>query len=228
MMVACLVSFAALEMHSCGSGLLARAATGATKAGRVAMMAEDCAGRELVGRTVQVAQELVAAASEALGFDGMRMEEVEDRVCAVAVSMDFRVRMVDIPGLDSPVSIFEVGDPTGIDGCDVDSERSHLCGGVLWPGARTAAHALAAHGPLAGRRVLEVGAGTGLVSMAAAMLGAADVLGMFNVPSWQCYRNLPAGRLGRKALGLRCSLSTAESPSPLRRQGGIDGAAVRL
>lgn len=140
------------------------------------MVAEDGAGRELVGRTVRVAPELVAAASEALAFDRMRTEDVEDRVCAVAASMDFRVRTVDIPGLVSPVSIFEVGDPTGIDGCDVDSERSHLCGGVLWPGARTAAHALASRGPLAGKSVVEVGAGTGLVSMTAAMLGAADVL----------------------------------------------------
>ena len=177
MIAACLISFAALEMRPCGSGLLARAATGATRAGRrVPLMAEDGAGRELVGRTVQVAPELVEVASEALAFDRVQVEEVERRLSAVAASMDFRVRKVDIPGLMSPVSIFEVGDPTGIDGCDVDSERSDLCGGVLWPGARTAAHALASRGPLAGKHVVELGAGTGLVSMTAAMLGAADVL----------------------------------------------------
>ena len=222
MMVACLVSFAALEMRACGSGLLVRAATGATKAGRVAMVAEDGAGRELVGRTVRVAPELVAAASEALAFDRMRTEDVEDRVCAVAASMDFRVRTVDIPGLVSPVSIFEVGDPTGIDGCDVDSERSHLCGGVLWPGARTAAHALASRGPLAGKRVVEVGAGTGLVSMTAAMLGAADVLRHVERAVLAVSPRLAnPGRLVSKASGLGCSLHTAEARPPRRRHCGI-------
>ena len=77
MIVACLISFAALEMRSCGSGLLARAATGATKAGRsVPLMTEDGAGRELVDRTVQVAPELVEVASEALAFDRVQVEEV--------------------------------------------------------------------------------------------------------------------------------------------------------
>ena len=72
-------------------------------------MTEDGAGRELVDRTVQVAPELVEVASEALAFDRVQVEEVERRLSAVAASMDFRVRKVGIPGLSSPVSIFEVG-----------------------------------------------------------------------------------------------------------------------
>lgn len=118
---------------------------------------------------VQLAPELLAAASEALSDD--RLSELSEE----AEAQGYRLRSVDVAGIAAPVNIFEVRDPTDIDGCDVDSERSHLCGGVLWPGARTAAHSLAC-GPLAGKRVMEVGAGTGLASMAAAMLGAADVL----------------------------------------------------
>lgn len=121
--------------------------------------------------TVQIAPEVVAAASQALEE---AHEMHEDRLFEVAAAMDYRLRSVDVEGISTPVHVFEVGDPTDIDGCDADSERSALCGGVLWPGARTAAHALAARGPLAGKRVVEVGAGTGLVSMAAAMLGAAE------------------------------------------------------
>ena len=88
---------------------------------------------------------------------------------------DFRVRAVEIRGVPIPVSVFEVADPTAEDGCDPDSPRSSLCGGVLWPGARCAAEALA-RWPVASSRVIEIGAGTGLVSMVAAILGADDAL----------------------------------------------------
>ena len=95
---------------------------------------------------------------------------------------DFRVRSVEIAGLADTVSVFEVADPTEEDGCDIDSPRSALCGGVLWPGARSAAESLvrwlAARPPaekeeegVGGAHVVEVGAGTGLVSLVAAKLG---------------------------------------------------------
>lgn len=185
-------------------------------------MAENGAGRELVGRTVQVAPELVEVASEALAFDIVQVEEVERRLSAVAASMDFRVRKVDILGLMSSVSIFEVGDPTGIDGCDVDSERSDLCGGVLWPGARTAAHALASRGPLAGKHVVELGAGTGLVSMTAAMLGAADVLrhverAIFCGVTAAGFLRLSPGAQGFGPGLLAIAIHTVEATPPLRR-----------
>ena len=57
------------------------------------------------------------------------------------VADDFRVRTIDVAG--TTVSIFEVADPTSDDGCDTDSPRSAMCGGVLWPGSRAAAEALA-------------------------------------------------------------------------------------
>ena len=88
---------------------------------------------------------------------------------------DWRVRSVGVRGLRETVSIFEVAAPTETDGCDVDSPRGHLCGAVLWPGARSAAEALLAAEP-AGKRVVELGAGTGLVSLVAASVGAAGVL----------------------------------------------------
>ena len=86
---------------------------------------------------------------------------------------DFRVRTIDVAG--TTVSIFEVADPTSDDGCDTDSPRSAMCGGVLWPGSRAAAEALAELS-LAGRTVVEIGAGTGLCSLAAASMGAAEVV----------------------------------------------------
>ena len=94
---------------------------------------------------------------------GREMTTVE-----ATVADDFRVRTIDVAG--TTVSIFEVADPTSDDGCDADSPRSAMCGGVLWPGSRAAAEALAELS-LAGRTVVEIGAGTGLCSLAAASLG---------------------------------------------------------
>ena len=88
---------------------------------------------------------------------------------------DFRVRSVQVAGAPSSIAVFEVANPTDADGCDLDSPRASLCGGVLWPGARSAAEALTRHN-LKGARVVEIGAGTGLVSLVAASLGAADAL----------------------------------------------------
>lgn len=108
---------------------------------------------------------------------------------------DFRVRTVDVAiNTDQKVSVsvFEVADPTGWDGCDVDSPRSKFCGGVLWPGSQGAAEALARVALskvqttmtakiesdllLENYRVVEIGAGTGLVSLAAAIMGAKEVI----------------------------------------------------
>lgn len=93
---------------------------------------------------------------------------------------DFRVRSVEVAGAPRSISVFEVAEPTDVDGCDVDSDRSALCGGVLWPGARSAATTLAtrlnARPSGTPARVVEIGCGTGLASMVAAMLGATDVL----------------------------------------------------
>ena len=50
-----------------------------------------------------------------------------------------------------------------------------MCGGVLWPGSRAAAEAIAEMS-LAGCTILEIGAGTGLCSLAAASMGAAEVV----------------------------------------------------
>ena len=92
---------------------------------------------------------------------------------ATTVADDFRVRTIDVAG--TTVSIFEVADPTSDDGCDTDSPRSAMCGGVLWPGSRAAAEAIAEMS-LAGCTILEIGAGTGLCSLAAASMGAAEVV----------------------------------------------------
>lgn len=145
----------------------------------------------VVRGTVRVSPEVVETAWDEL---------CEDRLFEVAEAMDYRLRTVDVPGVARPVNLFEVGDPTDVDGCDADSERSLLCGGVLWPGARTAAQALAAHPSLAGKRVMEVGAGTGLVSLAASMLGAADVLATDHSPETLALINAAAEAQGLKQL----------------------------
>ena len=82
--------------------------------------------------------------------------------------------------------------------CDVDSPRARLCGGILWPGARTAAEVVAAkarpassddpttafntNGSLHGVSLMEMGCGTGLVSLTAAALGAKDVFATDHSP----------------------------------------------
>ena len=79
-------------------------------------------------------------------------------------------------GDDNQCASATQANPADADGCDLLSPRASLCGGVLWPGARSAAEALARHS-LEGARVVELGAGTGLVSLIAASLGAAPLYG---------------------------------------------------
>jgi methylase of polypeptide subunit release factors len=58
------------------------------------------------------------------------------------------------------------------DGCDTD----HWMSGALWLGGEALAdHLLATPGLVRGARVLELGAGTGIVGLTAALAGAAEV-----------------------------------------------------
>ncbi|KAJ7162531.1 putative methyltransferase-domain-containing protein [Mycena crocata] len=56
-------------------------------------------------------------------------------------------------------------------------DASPGCGGVTWPAGEVLAHYLVKQGPgaLEGKNVLELGSGTGLVGLVAAMLGARNV-----------------------------------------------------
>lgn len=50
------------------------------------------------------------------------------------------------------------------------------CGGIAWPAGQVLSNYLVHHGPLQGRRILELGSGTGLVGLVAARLGAEVII----------------------------------------------------
>ena len=89
---------------------------------------------------------------------------------AAAHAIAVRPRDVKIRGIDAPVRIYEAeSQDAALDAAiETDSDPFGAC---CWPSAVVAARALAAR-DVAGLRVLELGAGTGLASAAAARLGA--------------------------------------------------------
>ena len=95
--------------------------------------------------------------------------------CSVSAAhaIAVRPRDVKIRGIDAPVRIYEAeSQDAALDAAiETDSDPFGAC---CWPSAVVAARALAAR-DVAGLRVLELGAGTGLASATAARLGAAVV-----------------------------------------------------
>ena len=93
--------------------------------------------------------------------------------CSVSAAhaIAVRPRDVKIRGIDAPVRIYEAeSQDAALDAAiETDSDPFGAC---CWPSAVVAARALAARDGVAGLRVLELGAGTGLASAAAARLGA--------------------------------------------------------
>ena len=92
--------------------------------------------------------------------------------CSVSAAhaIAVRPRDVKIRGIDAPVRIYEAeSQDAALDAAiETDSDPFGAC---CWPSAVVAARSIAAR-DVAGLRVLELGAGTGLASAAAARLGA--------------------------------------------------------
>lgn len=79
-------------------------------------------------------------------------------------------RIVDVEGVR--VRLLEAADVDSLLDDAIDSGGPAPYGVVLWPSAVAVARRLVTGGDLAGRRVVDVGAGTGLCSLVAAKLGA--------------------------------------------------------
>ena len=92
---------------------------------------------------------------------------------SAAHAIAVRPRDVKIRGIDAPVRIYEAeSQDAALDAAiETDSDPFGAC---CWPSAVVAARTLAAR-DVAGLKVLELGAGTGLASATAARLGAAVV-----------------------------------------------------
>ena len=90
---------------------------------------------------------------------------------AAAHAIAVRPRDVKIRGIDAPVRIYEAeSQDAALDAAiETDSDPFGAC---CWPSAVVAARSIAARDGVAGLRILELGAGTGLASAAAARLGA--------------------------------------------------------
>ena len=90
---------------------------------------------------------------------------------AHAHAIAVRPRDVKIRGIAAPVRIYEAeSQDAALDAAiETDSDPFGAC---CWPSAVVAARSIAARDGVAGLRILELGAGTGLASAAAARLGA--------------------------------------------------------
>ena len=90
---------------------------------------------------------------------------------AHAHAIAVRPRDVKIRGIAAPVRIYEAeSQDAALDAAiETDSDPFGAC---CWPSAVVAARTLAARDGVAGLRILEIGAGTGLASAVAARLGA--------------------------------------------------------
>ena len=88
-----------------------------------------------------------------------------------AHAISVRPRDVKIRGIAAPVRIYEAeSQDAALDAAiETDSDPFGAC---CWPSAVVAARSIAARDGVAGLRILELGAGTGLASAAAARLGA--------------------------------------------------------
>ena len=93
--------------------------------------------------------------------------------CSVSAAhaIAVRPRDVKIRGIAAPVRIYEAeSQDAALDAAiETDSDPFGAC---CWPSAVVAARSIAARDGVAGLRILELGAGTGLASAAAARLGA--------------------------------------------------------
>ena len=87
----------------------------------------------------------------------------------------------------------------------------------LWPSGTALAHAVAAR-PLAGRRVLELGCGLGLVSLAAA-LGGAEVLAVDRSPEAVAFT---AANAARNGLAVGTAVCAFDRPEPLLQEAPWD------
>jgi predicted nicotinamide N-methyase len=83
--------------------------------------------------------------------------------------MTFVARVLDAPG--GALTVFESGDVDADLNAAIDSGGPTPYGRVTWPSALVVARALAAL-PLRGRRVMELGCGTGVCALVAARAGA--------------------------------------------------------
>ena len=92
--------------------------------------------------------------------------------CSISAhSIAVRSRDVKIRGIAAPVRIYEAeSQDAALDAAiETDSDPFGAC---CWPSAVVAARSIAARDGVAGLRILELGAGTGLASATAARLGA--------------------------------------------------------
>ena len=90
---------------------------------------------------------------------------------STAHAIAIRPRDVKIRGITAPVRIYEAeSQDAALDAAiETDSDPFGAC---CWPSAVVAARSIAARDGVAGLRILEIGAGTGLASAVAARLGA--------------------------------------------------------
>ena len=92
---------------------------------------------------------------------------------STAHALAIRPRDVQVAGIAAPVRIYEAASQDAALDAAIETDSDPF-GACCWPSAVVAARSLAARG-VAGLRILELGAGTGLASAAAARLGAAVV-----------------------------------------------------
>ena len=90
---------------------------------------------------------------------------------AHAHAIAVRPRDVKIRGIAAPVRIYEAASQDAALDAAIET-NSDPFGACCWPSAVVAARSIAARDGVAGLRILELGAGTGLASAAAARLGA--------------------------------------------------------
>ena len=94
-------------------------------------------------------------------------------LCSIAAAhaIAVRPRDVKISGINAPVRIYEAASQDAALDAAIETDSDPF-GACCWPSAVVAARTLAARDGVAGLRILELGAGTGLASAAAARLGA--------------------------------------------------------
>ena len=90
---------------------------------------------------------------------------------AHAHAIAVRPRDVKIRGINAPVRIYEAASQDAALDAAIETDSDPF-GACCWPSAVVAARSLAARADVAGLRILELGAGTGLASATAARLGA--------------------------------------------------------
>ena len=90
---------------------------------------------------------------------------------STAHAIAIRPRDVKIRGIAAPVRIYEAASQDAALDAAIETDSDPF-GACCWPSAVVAARSIAARDGVAGLRILEIGAGTGLASAVAARLGA--------------------------------------------------------